>query len=221
MQYQIQTLPIWDAYKASDGCPLCRIYADREKRLVNEYLTENVMDPHFRSASNEIGFCAEHIRQLYGGQNKLGLALQLETRAATLYKLFDNIPADKKSAKKTARAISEHCGCVICSALHEPMGRYAMTVAEMYLNEPEFPALFAAARHCINHAAALYDVATFAGKSIQSYLQALTSGLRRDLSATETELRAFADCFDFRNAGARPDAQAIPRAVKLLITDKL
>ena len=161
MQYQIQTMPIWDAYKTHDGCPLCKIYADREKRLVGQYLAENVMDPDFRTASNRIGFCPEHIRQMYAGQNKLGLALQLETRAAALYELLNKTPTDKKSAKKQAAVIEDHRGCVICNAIAEPMERYYMTIAEMYFNEKEFPALFADAHHCLKHAARLMDAAGF------------------------------------------------------------
>lgn len=220
MQYQIQTAPIWDAYKLSGGCPLCKIYAEREARLVKQYLAENVMDPDFRVASNAVGFCPDHIKQMYLGQNKLGLALQLETRAAALKKLL-GAPADKKSAKKQAALLEDHRGCVICNALEEPMTRYYMTIAEMYDNETDFPDLFKAASHCLKHATALYSAAVYAGKKTAEYLNALTSALQRDLDKTEKELRAFADCFDFKNAGARPDPTAIPRAINLLITDKV
>ena len=221
MQYQIQTMPIWDAYKTHDGCPLCKIYAARENRLVGQYLAENVMDPDFRTESNRIGFCPEHIRQMYAGQNKLGLALQLETRAAEMAKILSKPPADKKSAKKAAEKIEEHCGCVICNAIAEPMERYYMTIAQMYLNEKEFPELFKEAHHCLKHSAKLFNAGQYAGKSIAEYLAALNAGIVRDLNRTEKEMRAFADCFDFRNNGSKPDSQAIPRAIGVLITDKL
>lgn len=220
MQYQIQTAPIWDAYKEADGCPLCRIFRNREARLVGQYLNENVMDPDFRVRSNRVGFCPEHIRMMYAGQNKLGLALQLETRAAELNKLLQT-PGNKKAAQKTADMLRGHCGCVICDALDEPMSRYYLTIAEMYDNEKDFPQLFAAAKHCIRHATALFDAAAYAGKKTAGYLAALTAGLKRELKRTETDLRAFADCFDFRNSGAKPDADAVPRAIELLITDKI
>lgn len=221
MQYQIQTAPIWEAYRDSDGCPLCKIFAAREKRLVAQYLDENVMDPDFRVASNRVGFCPEHIRAMYKGQNKLGLALQLETRAAALRELLQKPPTDKKSAKKHADKLDSHIGCVICSALKEPMSRYYMTIAEMYDNEKEFPELFAAAHHCVKHAEHLYYAAQYAGKTVAAYLAALNAGLSRDLKNAESALRAFADCFDFRNAGARPDPETVPNAIKLLITDDL
>lgn len=217
MHYHIQTAPIWDAYR-EDGCPLCRLYAQRENRLVSQYLSDNVMDPDFRVASNASGFCPDHIRAMYAGQNKLGLALQLETRAAALDELLKKTPTDKKSAKKTAELIDGHCGCVICSTLDEVMPRYYMTVAEMFCAESDFPELFEKATHCVKHAAKLLYVSEYAGKNTPQYLRALTAGIKRDLKRTEKELRAFADCFDFKNIGARPDATAVPRAIALLIT---
>lgn len=216
MQYHIQTAPVWDAYK-QDGCPICRLLKTREDRLVNQYLTDNVMDPDFRVRSNETGFCSEHIKMLYDGQNKLGLALQLETRAAYINSLISSAPTDKKQAKKLCAAIKKHTGCVICDTLEEVMPRYFMTIAMMYDNENEFPALFSEAKHCLKHSAMLFDVADCAGKSVKSYLAALTESLKRQLSETEKQLRVFADCFDFRNAGSKPDPEAVPRAIKLLI----
>lgn len=217
MQYQIQTAPIWDAYKTNDGCPLCSIFKARESRLVSQYLAENVMDPDFRVAVNNRGFCPEHTRALFAGQNKLGLALQLETRSAALCELLKKSPTDKKSAAKLADTVNSHRGCVICDALKEPMDRYCMTVAEMYDNESDFPELFAAARHCVEHGVLLLYAAKYAGKKTAGYLYALTSGLRRDLGKAETALRAFADCFDFRSAGQKPDPETIPNAIDLLV----
>lgn len=216
MQYRISTTPLWDAYKKDDGCPLCKIYAEREKQLVASYLAENVMDPDFRAGSNRIGFCYDHIMQMFAGQNKLGLALQLETRAAEMSKLLQKAPTDKKSAKKTAQMLDEHCGCVICNALAEPMARYYRTVAQMYCNESEFHELFKNAHHCLKHTTRLIDAAEYAGKSIAEYLAALTDGIKRELNKTERELRAFADCFDFRASG-KPDPEAIPKAIRILI----
>ncbi len=220
MQYHIQTAPVWDAYK-SDGCPLCALYAAKEKRLVKSYLNENVMDEHFRMFSNSLGFCPEHIRMLYAGENKLGLALQLETRAAYLYKeVLKQAPSDKKSAKRTADALKKHCGCVICAELDEFLPRYYMTIAQMYDNEPEFPKLFAEANHCVKHATELFAAAEHAKKSVDRYLADLHRSLSRDLKRTERELRIFCDCFDHLSSD-KPDATTIPRAVELLITKNI
>ncbi|MCH5163103.1 MAG: hypothetical protein J1G38_06395 [Clostridiales bacterium] len=219
MQYHIQTAPIWEAY-SGDGCPLCRIYENKEKRLVKSYLNENVMDPHFRERSNSVGFCAEHVKMLYAGENKLGLALQLETRAAYLSDLVKNPPNDKKSAKRLAEKLTAHDGCVICNELDEFMPRYYMTVAQMFAAEPEFPHLFTSASHCYKHAVELLRAAEYAGKSLGAFAAEVLRALNADTERTAKELRAFADCFD-HNSTAKPDKEAIPRAVLRLLGKKL
>ncbi len=220
MNYRIQTIPIWDTYKAGGGCPLCRLIDAKEKKLVKSYLNENVMDPDYRERSNAVGFCPEHIRMLYAGENKLGLALQNETRAAYLIEMLNKAPGDKKSAVKFAERLREHTGCVICAELSEFMPRYYQTVAQMYDNEPEFPALFSAASHCLKHATELYAACEYAGRSVKNYLRALNDGLYRDLKKAETDLRRFADCFDHAST-ARPDPKALPDAIATLITQKI
>ncbi len=221
MQYQIQTAPLWEVYETHNGrCPLCELYARREKRLIGSYLGENVMDPDFRQRSNAYGFCPDHLRMMYAGENKLGLALQLETRARFLYDLLEKAPADKKSATKKAEELERHIGCVICAELDSGLERYYMTVAQMYGAEREFPELFAAAAHCLKHACGLYAAAKYAEKKAAEYSAALTHAMRRELKRTENELRGFADCFD-HNCAARPDPDALPRAAALLITDRI
>ncbi len=220
MQYQIQTAPLWEAYRDGDGCPLCKIFLNKQTRLVKSYLDENVMDPDFRERSNAVGFCSQHIRMMYAGENKLGLALQLETRAEYLANLIKAAPRDKKSAKKTAAALEAHNGCVICSELDDFMPRYYMTVASMFDNEAEFPELFAAAKHCLKHATMLFDASEYAGKSVARYLSVLTEGLKTNLENTKTDLRRFADCFDHKSS-MRPDPDVPPRAIELIIGEKL
>lgn len=218
MRYHIHTAPVWDAYKL-DGCPLCAIKQAKEKRLISQYLSDNVMDPEFRQRSNAHGFCPEHIRALYAGENKLGLGLQMETRAEALEQMITP-PKDKKAAKALAQRLDNANDCVICSALNELMPRYYRVVAEMYENEAEFPPLFGTSHHCFFHAIELLKYSEYAGKKFTPYTAALTEGLKRDLNAAKSSLRDFADCFDYRNS-ARPDPDALPRAIALLITPKL
>lgn len=221
MHYHIQTAPIWDAYKDNSRCPLCTLLLAKEKKVVKSYLNENVMDEFFRQRSNSVGFCSTHLQQLYVGENKLGLALQLETRANYIHSnLLKNVPTNKKSAKKVADGIKSHCGCVICDELNEYIPRYYMTIAQMFDIEPEFPDLFRSAHHCVKHAAELMSFCEYAKKSTKTFLQSLTNSLTDDLIKTEKELRAFCNCFDYNNRST-PDPQTIPNASKILISHEL
>ncbi|MDR0426289.1 MAG: DUF6062 family protein, partial [Clostridiales bacterium] len=139
MQYHIQTTPIWDSFKERDGCPACRLLAATEARFVAQYLGEGVMEPDYRVRVNKTGFCARHLSALFAGQNKLGLALQVNTRTAHIIDKLSLLYTEK-DAKKQAAALKKTLDtCVICEETEEIMIRYAQTIAQMFRYEREFP----------------------------------------------------------------------------------
>lgn len=219
MQYHIQTTPIWDAFKSGCECPLCAIYSKTEQRLVSQYLNEAVMEPDYRVKVNKRGFCERHLKKLYEGKNKLGLALQLHTRSQALLKelrSLDNAKEAKKEAAKVRAALST---CVICDTADEMMERYAYTVAEMYLREKEFPALFAASNgFCLKHYALLLEYVAHAGKAAAQYASALTSLQRTRFSNLSDDLQAFTNQYDYRSARATGSAkEALPKMIGKLL----
>jgi hypothetical protein len=96
MRYHIQTAPIWDAFKENDGCPLCKLYARTEERLIKQYTGEAVMEPDYRVRVNERGFCARHLKQLFDGNNKLGVALQVNTRTEKIIAISTLLKIQKR-----------------------------------------------------------------------------------------------------------------------------
>ena len=219
MQYHIQTDPIWEAFKADCDCPLCHIYAKCDSKLVSTYLNEAVMEPDARTEVNKYGFCREHLRKLYEGQNKLGLSLQLTTRLQTLGAGLI-VPTSYKQAAKQAELLENATKtCVICNSLDTLMTRYAQTVAQMFASEPEFePLLNKSNGFCMPHYALLLKTANYAGNKTKPYLSALGYLQNRTLSKVRGELDRFAMLFDYRNAGSgqRPDAEVVPKAIRKL-----
>lgn len=224
MQYHIQTTPVWDAFKEHDDCPMCRIYKMSEQRLVKQYLGEAVMQPEYRVRVNERGFCTRHTLALYRGDNKLGTALQFATRIETVNK---NIREIKKA--KQSKALSHDLGenldtCVICDTVDEMMVRYSYTVAQMFDNEKDFPALFAESKgFCMKHFTRLLQYVSYAGKSADNYLETLINVQKKALDKAESDLNMFASKFDYRNAGRVSDRydNAIAEAIKILKGDVL
>ena len=206
MQYHIQTAPIWDAFKENDGCPLCKLYARTESRLVKQYLGEAVMEPDYRVRVNERGFCDKHLVKLYDGNNKLGLALQLHTRTEHIIKCID-VPCNAKQARKLADRLEKTANtCVICDEVDEVMNRYYYTVAQMYLAEAAFPEVFAASYgFCMPHFIELLKMVSYAGKKQEAYAAALTR--------KQIDLERFTKRFDYRStdkfSGGTDDAIAV------------
>lgn len=216
MQYHIQTTPIWDAFKEPCDCPVCKLYERVENRLLKQYLEEAVMEPDYRVKVNKRGFCSNHLRKLYTGGNKLGLALQVHTRTDNIIAhipTVSNARAAKRLADKLEKGLET---CVICDEADEVMERYAYTIAEMYANEPEFPALFDKTNgFCLPHFILLLRYVNHAGKKAEAYVKSLcrrqTDGMRK----LTNELERFTRRFDYRSTDkvAHGNNDALSRAI--------
>lgn len=219
MQYHIQTDPIWEAFKSGCDCPLCEIYSKNEERLVGQYLEEAVMIPEFRVNVNKFGFCRDHIKKLFAGKNKLGLALQLSTRTQTVRESVTPCTNHKQAVKQAERLNKTMDSCVICNELNIMMKRYAQTIAQMFAHEKDFFTPFTSCKgFCMPHYALLLKESNSAGSQIKRYLNELVYLQNRSLAASENRLQQFTDRFDYRNAGSsvKPDGETIPSAIKKL-----
>lgn len=218
MQYHIQTTPIWEAFRSDCDCPVCALYARTEGRIVTQYGNEAVMEPSARVRVNKRGFCSKHLKMLYKGENKLGLGLQLHTRTQAVTQALKK-PNDAKAAQKEAARIREGLlTCVVCDTVDELMERYAYTIAQMFVYEPEFPALFGACRgFCLAHYALLLENAGKIGRNAPAYLDALYRVQLASLSDTVAALDGFTAQYDYRAARATGSAkEALPRAIEKL-----
>ena len=226
MQYHIQTTPVWDAFRQKDGCPICLLYERIENRLVKQYLGEAVMEPDYRIKVNKRGFCTRHLLKLYDGGNKLGLALQINTRTENI---IENIgtTANAKQAKKLAEKLDKTLDtCVLCDEAEEIMTRYCYTVAQMFGAEAEFPKVFSeSSGFCMPHFVRLLQYVSYAGKSAERYAAALTAKQLETLKKTNSDLERFTKRFDYNSAdkfsGATDDAikNSINKLKGKIITD--
>lgn len=79
MRYHIDTIPVWDAFRAESECPLCDLRAKNEQDYLDAFLGASVMEPDVRMEVNAKGFCARHFSQMFDRKNRLGLALMTHT----------------------------------------------------------------------------------------------------------------------------------------------
>lgn len=201
MQYHIQTAPIWDAFKENDGCPMCKLYAKVQDRLVKQYTDEAVMEPEYRVKVNERGFCAKHLDMLYHGQNKLGVALQVNTRTEAVINSID-MASNAKSAKKLAEKLLKTVdSCVICDEADAIMERYYYTVAQMFCYEPEFPTLLKQSKgFCMPHFIQLLKYADYASKASAVYTTNLCKVQKDGMRADNSALDRFTKRFDYNSS---------------------
>jgi len=75
MKEKIYTIPVNDAYAAAGRCPLCTLEATMTGQLLEYYLGPALMEPDVRKATNDKGFCREHLRAPIKGQSHHGATL--------------------------------------------------------------------------------------------------------------------------------------------------
>ncbi|MDR1092558.1 MAG: DUF6062 family protein [Clostridiales bacterium] len=220
MIYKIDTIPIWNAFKEPSECPICKLRKKLEDSLVSLYLNEAVMEPLYRVEVNRTGFCSEHFQQLSRGGNKCGLALQTVTRAEYLEKHLPR-PGNAKAAAKAAGQIRDGlAGCVICGALKKSLDIYLETIVQLFLNEPEFPALFQNDQgFCLPHYADLLTASRCAGKKSPVFLRAVQGAFFAGLKRVKNDAENFTQKFDAcKHGGGAPilterDTTALPRLI--------
>ncbi len=179
-QQHLDTIPIWEAYHEDSECPLCAMEERCESQFLDTALGGALMEPDTRIMTNQAGFCAQHLRMLYGRENRLGFALTLHTHLKdymeSLGKQTEALEKELQSEqKKNALAkgaagisksdpffrrldaaishMEERSGsCYICGRIDKTMDRYVETVLYMYRKDPEFKKAFLASRGvCMRH----------------------------------------------------------------------
>jgi hypothetical protein len=193
MNYHINTILIWDSFKGG-GCPLCAIESEVEKGIASQFLNEAVMDDGCRAQVNKYGFCKTHLKKLYGGDNKLGLALQAHTRLTHL----KSVTGGAKSAGFLAKTLKKELStCVICNIIGMHMEKYCAQIEKMFGENPEFKKLFAKAEgFCLPHYLKLSE----ASKN-KDFFKALKNLQNNALENICSGIKYFTEKYDYKNAG--------------------
>lgn len=201
MRESILTIPVNDVFGPKEGCPICRMRNQIEQHICEYIMGAAMMEPDVRIETNKLGFCNLHYNQLLQQNNRLSLALMLNTHMAEKEKeLFGSkLPFGK--GKKTEQAGTT---CFVCSKVNWGVGHTLETVFQMYSKDEAFRKLFARQEFiCIPHYKLLLsqgsekmskgDFAAF-----KKALEELVDGYMKKLNA---DVDQFCQSFDYRNAG--------------------
>ena len=219
MRYQLDTIPVWDAYKAGGECPLCALRQQNEAMYVDSFLGASVMEPDTRVEVNEKGFCPEHFRQMFAQKNRLGLALITHTYMKDVIASVDAILeraaqgdgggllrrlGGKPSAKENpGAAVRARTGkCVLCERLDYTMRRYAYTLVHLFTHDREFQRVFLDSQGlCLQDTALVLDMACemLSGRERTAFFRAVRDVQQKNLERVEKELEWFTLKFDYRN----------------------
>ena len=212
MQYQQDTIPVWEAMEQQLPCPLCGLAHKLEQEMINRTLGASVMEPDERIRFNRLGACKRHQSMLFAAQNRLGHALlidsHLKKRRAALVTVRARIGkvgflrrgADLPGIAATLQTMAS--GCVVCDAVDTHMARYRRTFLYLWKTSDAFRAAWQQSQGvCLPHAAALLnDAAHMLSPQKQAQFAAeVLDRLSQQLETDAKDLDWFTRKFDYRN----------------------
>jgi len=211
VKYQLETIPVHDAWASDVPCPLCTLMDNAENRHVEYYLGNSVMNPETRVSVNDTGFCPRHFPMMReaGHAHHLGLIshthLQhVRSRMKGKIRAIRQHPSGRNAGAFSAAIRSQSGECLICRSMDRDLHRYCFTAVTLFVKEEEFRSLFKVSRGpCLIHGADLADMAVeiLRKKDMQFFLKSLGEHLDESLEKLESDVLRFTQKFDSRNDG--------------------
>lgn len=224
MKENILTIPINDIFSPKTDCPLCLLRDILEKQSIEFMLSDAMMEPNVRIATNEMGFCTTHYQMLQQKNNRLSLALILSTHLEHIknnIKKGDRLLSGKKKSMKEISKINE--SCYICSRIDAQTELMMITVLEMYTKDENFRKLFKEQKKlCLPHYELLTQFAQgrLSKKYINEFMNDCNNLVYKELDTLIDDTVHFTKMFDYRNNGKNADwgnsKDAIERSIKFL-----
>lgn len=196
----IYTIPINEAFEKDTECPLCEIEKRLEKEAVEYALGPAMMEPDHREASNAKGYCNKHYSMLFRSENKLPLALVLDTHLEELRKHIDGMknPEKKGFFKKSSDnspLFSAISSCMVCEKINKTMERYIKNLVDMWQDDEDFKKKLENSKgFCVPHFQMLYE-----STSNTAFKKALAQKEADELSRIQEDIHKFTLKFDYRN----------------------
>lgn len=220
MKYQLETIPIWDAYEQDSECPLCLLEEKTERNYLNFFLGNSVMNPEMRVKVNQTGFCPLHYKKLFKTrENRHGLGLMththlqkqeelLEKKQKPLLRKIRSITGmgklrvlfrKKAPLSEEATAFAEYLrsvvdGCMICNRITNTMKRYAFTIVYLWNKDEDFHQRYKTSHgFCLEHLALLIELAveTLPQRKLAEWLEQTLQQQNSALHRLEEEVYTF------------------------------
>lgn len=215
MKEKLYTIPVNEAFDQDSECPLCVLHQKLEEDILHYVLGASYMEEDVRGETDRMGFCEKHYRQIYGAQNRLGVALMVSTHLKKLNAVMENLLAEeeKGSVKKglfkkaegesplVAQLEEVSHSCYACHRMRGRMESYIDTFFHLWRTEQELRnKVLKGKGFCLEHLKTLFqegrkrmNMADF-----QAFVSAVAPIELENLKRVEEELDWFIQKFDYR-----------------------
>lgn len=221
MREDICTIPISEVFEPKDGCPICRMRNQLERRMV-EYITgAAMMEPDVRMETNRLGFCRHHFQMMLAQRNRLSVALTLESHLKELQKDFDAIAERGASKGQPLELLKREASCFVCDKVQWGMERMLATIFRLWQGEPDFAKLYGEQPClCLPHAAVLLQEGQkqIHKKKYGDFSKVTAQLAKKYLDEVTGDISKYCSMYDYRNAGGDwgSSRDSIERAVWFL-----
>jgi hypothetical protein len=218
---KLEISKVHDAYAEAAECPLCALREAAEATYLLSFQHSRVMEPNVRVQTNALGFCPDHYRKLYRGENKLGLSLvvhtHLQEKLPEIRAALEQIAepgTGRKAREQLAKAMESLADlrdrCFICNMLRADDERYVFTILYLWSKDPEFPPRFRASRgFCMDHFLDTLGAASklLRGDRARRWRTEAVSLQIHSFETLEKDLFAFTQLYRSENAGLGSDSE--------------
>ena len=231
MLEKIYTIPVNEAFDLcrddpEQGCPFCRLYRKLENDEIELILGASMMEPDVRIQTNELGFCGRHFDIMFERNNRLGLALILESHLDVIREscepggLFDSRTA--QIPEKLEKL--EHT-CYVCKRIEHSFGKMVENAVYLYDTEQEFrEKTKTEPYYCLPH----YRMFLNAGKAHMNkkrypeFRKALAETVNKYFDELRGDVSHFCKKFDYRyeNEPWGNSKDSVERAIRFVSGDR-
>ena len=201
MRESLLTIPINEVFEPREGCPICAMRNTVEAHISEYIMGAAMMEPDVRIETNRLGFCREHYNILLKQNNRLSLALMLNTHLAERREnMFDGKGGLRRYSKKS---VPEEKTCFVCSKVNWGIDHMLSTLYKMWEDEPEFQRLYRTQQYiCLEH----YDLLMIGAMKhlrkdgLKTFVEATDKLVEEYMKSLNDDVQQFCDSFDYRNA---------------------
>ncbi len=214
MKEKLYTIPVNEAFDTDCECPVCSMVQKLEAGAIEFTMGPSYMEDDVREMTSRLGFCEKHLGMLYQNQNRLGLALILQSQMDKLMKDVEKLTAAEEISAPTAlfrkkivpAKLTEHLheldeACFICDKINQTIERYIATIFHLYHTSEEFRGKFSKCKgFCTSHYADLYEAAPkcLRGEELTSFMKLLNKLYLENMKRVREDLEWFINKFDYR-----------------------
>lgn len=210
MEEKLYTIPVKEAFEADCECPICKMRDDIEKDVIAFAMGPSYMEDYIRFETDKKGFCKNHAKKMYEFNNRLGLALIMETHLQKTNKDIGALAESKSGGffkKKDKDPLLEYLdklnnSCFVCDRVNNTFERYIATIFHLWKNgDKEFLSLFEKSKgFCTEHLTALLKAAKkeLSGSRLEEFNKVAVNIYLKNMQRIFEDVEWFEKKFDYR-----------------------